>query len=120
MLEQKRTENPQAFARLEENASAFRSLAYSQHAAAYIQGGVANLPLHDLLLIVGLVDLKDLVKLDGLSQMAQVLVYLAKTYAGRVFKPLLRGPRAIFARGQSLIGIIVMIVIFLHSLSHYW
>lgn len=118
MLEQKRAENPQAFARLEENASAFRSLAYSQHAAAYIQGGIANLPLHDLILIVGLVDLKDLVSLDGLSQTAQVLAYLVKTYLGRIFDRVLRAPTISLERTRSLVGAVAMIGLFAHMIRH--
>jgi hypothetical protein len=85
MLEQKRTEDPLAFARLEENAGAFRSLAYSQHAAAYIRGGIAGLSLHDLILTLCLVDLKDLVTPDGMYQMIQVLTYLTKAYARCAF-----------------------------------
>lgn len=85
MLEQKRTEDPLAFARLEEDAGTFRSLAYSQHAAAYIRGGIAGLSLHDLILILYLVDLKDLVTPDGVYQMIQVLAYLTKAYARCAF-----------------------------------
>jgi hypothetical protein len=84
MLEQKRIEDPRAFARLEEDPSAFRSFAYSHHAAAYVEGGIARLPLHDLILIFVHVDPQDWLTLDGLSQAAQVLAYLVKAYAGRM------------------------------------
>lgn len=80
MIEQKRAEDPHAFARLEENAAALRSFAYSTHAAAYIQSGVGALPLRDLLLIVSSIDLKDLVNRDGLCQVLQVLAHLVNTY----------------------------------------
>lgn len=80
MLEQTCADDPQAFARLEEDADAFRRLAYSQHAAAYIQGGIADLPLRDLVLILYLVDLRDLITPVGLFQAAQVLVYLARVH----------------------------------------
>lgn len=85
MLERKRADEPRTFARLEEDPAAFRSYAYSGHAAAYIQGGIAALPLRDLGLILCLVDVKDLVTRDGLSQMTQVLGYLGKIYCRRAF-----------------------------------
>lgn len=97
MLEQKRIENPQVFAHLEENPPALRSLAYSHHARAYIQGGIASLPLRDLVLIVKFVDRKDLVKPDGLCQMARVLAYLGRICIRQVFDTL----KGVAARGAT-------------------
>ena len=118
MLEQKRANDPLAFARLEEDPVAFRSFAYSNHAAAYIQGGIADLPLHDLILIVCLIDRKDLLTPDGLYQMVQVLVYLAKTYSRRVFDRLLCSPGIVLRRIGSLVGVIVLIGLLVHAARH--
>ncbi len=85
MIEQKRAEDPHAFARLEENAAAFRSFAYSTHAAAYVRGGIAALPLWDLILIISNIDLKDLVNREGLCQVIQVSAHLARTYTQQAF-----------------------------------
>lgn len=86
MLEAKRAEDLQAFARLEEDPPAFRRFAYSQHAAAYVRGGIAALPLRDLILIVCWIERPDLLNPEGLYQVLQVLVYLVKIYSARLFK----------------------------------
>lgn len=84
MIEARRAENPAAFARLEEDGDAFRRYAYSTHAAAYIQGGIAALGLLDLLLILAIIDLKDLFGIEALSQMLSVLIHLAGVHTGRM------------------------------------
>lgn len=72
MIEAKRAQDPQAFARLEEDEEAFRRFAYSTHATAYILGGITTLPLRDLLLVVGSIDLTDLLNLYALVQVTLV------------------------------------------------
>lgn len=76
-IEQTRAENPAAFARLEEDADAFHTWVYATHAKAYIQGGIADLPLRDLLLIVATIDCDDLVTAAALPEIVMVLHHLA-------------------------------------------
>lgn len=98
MLEGKRAEDPRAFACLEEDPPAFRRFAYSQHAAAYIRGGIAALPLRDLVLIVHGIDWQDLLTPEGLVQVGLVLVYLVKIHSTR-----LQRTTRLFVRGTAFV-----------------
>lgn len=75
-IESARAHDPAAFAVLEENSEAFCAWAYATHAAAYIQGGIADLPLRDLLLIFFTIDPEDLINPAGLQQVGLVLLHL--------------------------------------------
>lgn len=99
-IEQTRAHDPAAFASLEENADAFWAWAYATHAAAYIEGGIADLPSGDLFLILFSIDPIDLLNSSGLQQVGLVLLHLisknavrfinqilAKVYAQAVYNP---------------------------------
>jgi len=72
-IEKKRMEDPEGFAKLEQNDAAFKAFAYGTHPDAYLKGGLLKLPAHDLLKIASTPELKDLFTPDGLKQIWSVL-----------------------------------------------
>lgn len=56
----------------EQNNLSFNIFAYGSHVQAYINGGLFDLPISDLIMIVGTPDLKDLLKPLGMYQMVRV------------------------------------------------
>ncbi len=61
-------ENPE----IEENNEAFREAAFETHAQAYIEGGILELPITDKMRILFTVDIEDLFKSEGISQVMEV------------------------------------------------
>jgi hypothetical protein len=80
LLERRRAADPRRFAELEEDTQAFQCLAYSMHAQAYIECGIAKLPLPDLVRIASTPDLRDLLTRAGLEQIRHVLVHVVKVH----------------------------------------
>lgn len=70
-IEDRRDQNPWAFAKLERDTPAFRSFAYGTHPAAYLDGGICDMPDKDLAKIAGTPDLMDILTLDGAIQVAE-------------------------------------------------
>jgi len=73
-LEELRREDPEAFARLEEDPEALRDFAFETHSQAYLDGGLADLPASDLLTIATTPDLQDTLTPEGLSEFAETIV----------------------------------------------
>lgn len=73
-LEELRQEDPEAFARLEEDPEALRDFAFETHSQAYLDGGLADLPASDLLTIATTPDLQDTLTPEGLSEFAETIV----------------------------------------------
>jgi hypothetical protein len=82
-IELARAHDPAAFAALEEDSDAFCAWTYATHAPAYIAGGIAALPLRDLLLIFFTIDPADLLNPAGLGQCGRVLLHLVSCWIGR-------------------------------------
>ena len=78
LLERRRTTDPRWFAELEEDTHAFQCLAYGTHAQAYIECGIAKLPLSDLVRIARTPDIRDLLTQAGLEQVLRVLAHVIK------------------------------------------
>ncbi len=78
LLEQQRAADPRRFAELEEDARAFQCFAYGTHAQAYIDCGIAKLPLPDLVRIARTPDLGDLLTRAGLEQVLRVIAHIVK------------------------------------------
>ncbi len=73
LLERRRAADPCRFAELEEDTRAFQCFAYGTHAQAYIECGIAKLPLLDLVRIARTPDLRDLLTQVGLKQVFRVI-----------------------------------------------
>ncbi len=67
-IEERRRADPAAFDKLEQDPTAFKGFAYDTHPAAYLAGGLAELPASDLVEIATTPDLSDLVDGNGLIQ----------------------------------------------------
>jgi hypothetical protein len=72
-IEQKRAEDPVAFAQLERDPEAFKRFAYDSHADAYVNSGLLKLPVQDLVKIGTTPDLRDLLGKDGIRQVVDVI-----------------------------------------------
>ncbi|MBC7545361.1 MAG: hypothetical protein H7338_21760 [Candidatus Sericytochromatia bacterium] len=71
-IEHKLQADPTAFARLEQADRAFTRFAYRTHPQAYLNAGITDLHGCDLLAIVKTPDLRDLISVRGIAQMAKV------------------------------------------------
>jgi hypothetical protein len=72
-MEEHRAADPVAFARLERDPEAFLDFAYDTHPAAYMEAGLSQLPLRDLVLIGSTPDAQDLLSKRGRAQILTVL-----------------------------------------------
>lgn len=72
-IEKKRMEDPEGFAKLEQDEAAFKAFAYGTHPEAYLKAGLLKLPAQDLLKIATTPEMKDLLTPDGLRQVWDVL-----------------------------------------------
>ena len=79
-IEERRKTHPVEFIKLEENPAAFKRLAYSTHAEAYIRAGIAYLPFKEWCLIALTPDLGDILCLEGLQQVVKVTSHIAAVY----------------------------------------
>ena len=79
LLERQRAADPQRFVELEEDTRAFQCFAYGTHAQAYVECGIAKLPLSDLVRIARTPDLGDLLTQAGLEQILRVLAHVINT-----------------------------------------
>jgi hypothetical protein len=78
LLERRRAADPCRFAEIEEDTRAFQGFAYGTHAQAYIECGIAKLPLRDLVRIARTPDIRDLLTRAGLEQVLHVLVHVVQ------------------------------------------
>ena len=67
-IEDKRIEDPEGFAELENDPEAFRRFAFETHPAAYVESGLYDLPVQDLLVIAGTPDINDVLSQEGIDQ----------------------------------------------------
>lgn len=72
------------FKELEENPPEFRTFAFDTHVSAYMNGGLADLPLRDLLKIGVTPELKDILRKEGRTQIFAISRRLGKAYWKRV------------------------------------
>ncbi len=70
-IEDKRAEDPGAFAELERESDAFRAFAYASHPDAYLNSGMDTLNPIDLVHVGLTPEPKDLLTRDGLSQLVE-------------------------------------------------
>ena len=80
-IENRRAEDPAAFAELERDPEAFRRFAYDTHPGAYRDAGLASLPPRDLAQIPVTPDRRDLLSADGIRQVIQTGVGVAGDWA---------------------------------------
>lgn len=80
LLERRCAADPHRFAELEEDTGAFQRFAYGTHAQAYIECGIAKLPLLDLVRIARTPDLRDLLTRAGLEQVRRVVAHVVKVH----------------------------------------
>jgi len=80
-IEDKRIEDPEGFARLENDPQAFRRFAFETHPAAYVDSGLYGLPVQDLLVIAGTPDINDVLSQEGIDQS---LITVTKANVGDV------------------------------------
>lgn len=80
-IENRRQQDPAAFAELERNPDAFRAFAYATHADAYLDAGLRNLSPIEMAQVGLTPDAKDLLTRDGVSQVWEVGTRLAGQYA---------------------------------------
>ncbi len=96
LMEARRAADPRQYAALEEDPRAFRRFAFGTHAQAYLECGVADLPLRDLVRIACTPDLRDLLSAGALRQVAKVIRHIAGAWGNWVFRMRLwplRGPQ---------------------------
>lgn len=67
-IEDLRINDPEAFAELERDPDAFREFAFASHPAAYVDSGLYDLPVQDLLVIAGTPDINDVLNQEGVDQ----------------------------------------------------
>jgi len=80
-IEDKRTSDPEGFAELERDPEAFRRFAFETHPAAYVDSGLYDLPVQDLLVIAATPDINDVLSQEGIDQS---LVTVGRLEAGDV------------------------------------
>jgi hypothetical protein len=73
--------DPAAFDRLEQDDEAFRQFAYDSHPKVYLDAGMDELPLKDLVLIGMTPDCKDLFTKMGLEQVVEIAAGIASAHA---------------------------------------
>jgi len=70
-IENKRAKDPSAFDRLERDPDAFRRFAFDSHPRAYLNAGLKDLPLKDLVRVGLTPDVKDILTPSGITQVAR-------------------------------------------------
>lgn len=85
LIEEKLINEPREFVRLESDSEAFRDFAFKTHKGAYLNGGLATLPMVDLVAIGQTPDLADLLSEAGLSQVISTGLPVAEVEAGEFF-----------------------------------
>ncbi len=100
-IEKKRAADPAAFDRLECNDAAFLKFAYSTHPAAYLDAGLAKLPMSDLIKIGAGPDIKDLLSPAGLEQVEVTAVQVAESKADDFGAEIARDGRQLVASAEG-------------------
>ncbi|MFN9548006.1 MAG: hypothetical protein ACK6AD_13260, partial [Cyanobacteriota bacterium] len=83
-MEARLNKDPENFAQLERNPDQFRDFAYSTHPRAYLDAGLSNLPLSDLIEIACTPDIEDILTPSGLEQVGDVISGLIDDWADDV------------------------------------
>ncbi len=73
LMERELARDPERFAALELDDERFEDFAFSTHSTAYLQAGLLELPLDDLLKIAVTPDVRDLLRPDGIVQIVDLL-----------------------------------------------
>lgn len=84
-IEQRLLRDPEEFAALERSPDDFRDFCFGSHAVAYLDAGLANLPLGDLALIGTTPDIGDLFTTAGMAQVVEVAFGIAGRQEAGVF-----------------------------------
>ena len=74
-IEDLRISDPAKFAELERDPDAFREFAFGTHPDAYVESGLYDLPVQDLMVIAATPDIGDVLSIEGIKQ---TLVTLGK------------------------------------------
>ena len=105
-IEAKRMEDPAGFAQLERDPEAFKKFAYDAHPDAYVDSGLYELPVQDLVKIGTTPDIKDLLSKDGVRQVIDALGKMSPgdvaKVAGESVKELINDVKSIFPSGIKL------------------
>ena len=80
-LERELLKDPELYGATEADSSRFRRLAFDTHPTAYLDSGLAELPISDLVQISTTPDLDDLLTADGLAQIRVVAPEVLKNWA---------------------------------------
>lgn len=83
LMEEAILADPAGFALLERDAETFRQFAFSTHAEAYWEAGIADLPIRDLILIFLTPDVEDLISEGGRQQTQEVASCLRAEWGER-------------------------------------
>lgn len=67
-IEDYRIRDPEGFAELERNPEAFREFAFGTHPDAYVDSGLYDLPVQDLMVIAATPDVGDVLSQEGIDQ----------------------------------------------------
>jgi Domain of unknown function (DUF4157) len=81
-MENKLIADKAAFDVMEKDDNAFKKFAYSTHPKAYLEGGLHQLPVTDLVTIAKTPDIGDLLTLDGIKQVFKTALGLVPQWAG--------------------------------------
>lgn len=98
-IENRRKAGDREFTQLEEDPPSFRKFAFNTHVPAYMDAGLADLPLSDLLKIVATPEMKDILRKDGRTQIFTITRRLGVAY----WKRLLSLTRSVQAQLSSVI-----------------
>lgn len=79
-LETLRREDPEEFARLEEDPEALREYAFETHSDAYLEAGLADLPPGDLIKVAFTPDIQDSLNPEGLKEIREVAVAVLREH----------------------------------------
>ena len=85
-IEERLLDDPDGFDALESDDERFQAFAFETHARAYLAGGLAALPVEDLLAIAATPDLRDLLTPEGLAQILETAPIVAIADLARLFE----------------------------------
>ena len=85
-IENRLRKDPVAFSSLEENPKAFRKFAFETHPASYLDSGLADLPLGDLIKIAKMPEHKDILGKEGRTQIFKISRGFGREFLKRIFR----------------------------------
>lgn len=95
-LEDMLLRNPDHYMRIEDDDQAFHDAAFETHKQAYLDGGLLDLPTHDLMQILVTPEFEDIATLSGLRQIAKTVPTVSVDRVGDLFSE----PGALPSRGH--------------------